>query len=201
MIYPSADKLEAWGSKFALVTLAAKRAKQLKSGSPARIETNSRNTLTIALEEIAAGKVITTVAETDTVPVVTLESEAAQLLAFPTEAIEDDEDTESIALPDVDEGKLAIDDEEELEDDVLDEEDELPLDAGLDIDVEPEADSTTEIIEELTEDDVQPKKRGRRKASVKEDIPDLDADVDVDLDIDIDIDEIEDIDEDTSMEK
>jgi len=58
MIYPSADKIEAQvKSKYALVILAAKRAKQVKEGNRLRIETDSQNPLTVALEEIAAGMV------------------------------------------------------------------------------------------------------------------------------------------------
>ena len=58
MIYPSADTIEEMvGSRYSLVVLAAKRAKQIKEGSPVLIETASTNPLTIALEEIAAGKV------------------------------------------------------------------------------------------------------------------------------------------------
>jgi len=58
LIYPSADTIEdRVGSRYSLVVLAAKRAKQIKEGSPVLIETASTNPLTIALEEIAAGKV------------------------------------------------------------------------------------------------------------------------------------------------
>ncbi|MBC8104228.1 MAG: DNA-directed RNA polymerase subunit omega [Cytophagales bacterium] len=58
MIYPSADKIDKnIESKYALVILAAKRAKQIKEGSRARIHTSSVNPLTIALEEIAAGEI------------------------------------------------------------------------------------------------------------------------------------------------
>ena len=58
MIYPSADKIDQQvESKYALVILAAKRAKQLKEGGRPRIVTESRNPLTVALEEIAAGQV------------------------------------------------------------------------------------------------------------------------------------------------
>jgi DNA-directed RNA polymerase omega subunit len=58
MIYPSGDKLEALvESRYSLVVLAAKRAKQLRDGAPKLIETTSTNPLTVALEEIAAGKV------------------------------------------------------------------------------------------------------------------------------------------------
>ena len=58
MIYPSADKIdENVESKYALVILAAKRAKQLREGSRKRIVTDSTNPLTIALEEIAEGQI------------------------------------------------------------------------------------------------------------------------------------------------
>lgn len=58
MIYPSPDKIDKQvESKYALVILAAKRAKQLKEGSRPRLATDSTNPLTIALEEIADGKV------------------------------------------------------------------------------------------------------------------------------------------------
>lgn len=58
MIYPSADKIdENIESKYALVILAAKRAKQIKEGARSRINTASLNPLTIALEEIAAGEI------------------------------------------------------------------------------------------------------------------------------------------------
>lgn len=58
MIYPSPDKIDKQvDSKYALVILAAKRAKQLKEGSRPRVPTDSTNPLTIALEEIAEGKV------------------------------------------------------------------------------------------------------------------------------------------------
>lgn len=58
MIYPSADKIdEAIDSKYALVVLASKRAKQLKEGARPVINTATTNPLTIALEEIAAGQI------------------------------------------------------------------------------------------------------------------------------------------------
>jgi DNA-directed RNA polymerase subunit omega len=58
MIYPSADKIEKQvDSRYALVILAAKRAKQIKEGSRSLIKTDSTNPLTIALEEIAEGEV------------------------------------------------------------------------------------------------------------------------------------------------
>ena len=79
------DKLENWGSKFALVTLAAKRAKQLKGGARPLVDTDSRNPLTIALEEIAAGKVTCVVSDADIVISAHVEPEVAELLAIPVE--------------------------------------------------------------------------------------------------------------------
>ena len=69
MIYPSADTIEdKVKSRYSLVVLSAKRAKQIKEGAPVLIETTSTNPLTIALEEIAAGKVTATEVDMDIVP-------------------------------------------------------------------------------------------------------------------------------------
>lgn len=58
MIYPSADRIdEEVDSKYALVVLAAKRARQIKEGARPLVETSSANALTVALEEIAGGKI------------------------------------------------------------------------------------------------------------------------------------------------
>ena len=58
MIYPEGDVLkERVRNRYSLVVLASKRAKQIKEGAPVLIDTSSTNHLTIALEEIAAGKV------------------------------------------------------------------------------------------------------------------------------------------------
>lgn len=55
---PSPDKLnnEEYG-KYALSNLAAKRAKQIKEGAPPLVAVDSMHPLTIALAEIAAGKI------------------------------------------------------------------------------------------------------------------------------------------------
>jgi DNA-directed RNA polymerase subunit omega len=58
VIYPSADKLDAMDSKYALVIVAAKRAKQVKDGARRFVPSRSTNTLTIALEEIAEGQIV-----------------------------------------------------------------------------------------------------------------------------------------------
>ena len=57
-IYPSPDKLDEQESKFALVILAAKRARQVKDGARRLTDSKSTNPLTVGLEEIAAGAII-----------------------------------------------------------------------------------------------------------------------------------------------
>ena len=109
MIYPSADKLENWGSKYSLVVLAAKRAKQLKNGAPVMIETDSVNPLTVALEEIAAGKILCRTPETDEVPAAAQEPEVAQLLAIPEGQAEEAEET--AAAGEASEEKAAVETE------------------------------------------------------------------------------------------
>ena len=69
MIYPSADTIEdRVKSRYSLVVLSAKRAKQIKEGAPILIDTDSTNPLTIALEEIAAGKVTAIEVDGEIVP-------------------------------------------------------------------------------------------------------------------------------------
>lgn len=80
MIYPSADTIEQRvGSRYTLVVLTAKRAKQIKEGAPILIETTSTNPITIALEEIAAGMVTAQAAELVVKPVVDDEVEAVEV--------------------------------------------------------------------------------------------------------------------------
>lgn len=57
-IYPSPDKLDTFESKYALVILAAKRARQIKDGAARFVQSKSPNPLTIALEEIAEGFIL-----------------------------------------------------------------------------------------------------------------------------------------------
>jgi DNA-directed RNA polymerase subunit omega len=58
MIYPSPDKLDRAGSKYALVIVAAKRARQIKDGAPKLVGSTSANPLTVALEELAEGAIV-----------------------------------------------------------------------------------------------------------------------------------------------
>ena len=58
LIYPALDDLlEQVDSKYTLVTTSAKRARQIREGSRPQVKTNSFKEVTIALEEIAEGKV------------------------------------------------------------------------------------------------------------------------------------------------
>lgn len=175
MILPSADKLENMGSKYGLVVLAAKRAKQIKSGVQPLINTDSKNPLTIALEEIAAGKITCEVPDTDIIATVTEEPEVAQLLAIPEKG---DEEAE-LELGVVEEETTLTLDEEVSKDEELDEleeeedEEEEPDLLGLGEDEEnDEPVAEPDVNEDLALDE-KPKRKRKSKA---------DADVDVDLD-------------------
>ncbi|MBU0609588.1 MAG: DNA-directed RNA polymerase subunit omega [Armatimonadetes bacterium] len=53
--FPIEELVDRVGSRFTVVVAAAKRAKQIKDGAPPLINLPTRNALTIALHEIAAG--------------------------------------------------------------------------------------------------------------------------------------------------
>jgi DNA-directed RNA polymerase subunit omega len=58
MIKPSLEELLAQiGNKYALVIIASKRARQVKEGMLPLVDIDSTNPVTIALEEIATGKI------------------------------------------------------------------------------------------------------------------------------------------------
>lgn len=58
MIYPSLDVLlKKVDSKYTLVILTSKRAREVVSGDPALVASKSNKAVTIALEEIGADKV------------------------------------------------------------------------------------------------------------------------------------------------
>lgn len=199
MIYPFADKLENLGSKYALVVLAAKRAKQVKSGVPPTINTDSRNPLTIALEEIAMGKITCEVADNDNIIAANIEPEVAQLLAIP-ERLEEDYEAEAGSEALQEEPPLKIEDDkyadderlEEWEDD-SDEDEVLPLDEHLEkgIVIHNE-DDDEDVVETIIEEEPKPKTRGRRKAKPEPDLDVVDIDIDPDAEIDVDPDEVED---------
>ena len=185
MIYPSADVLDNWGSKYSLVVLAARRAKQIKSGAPPLIDTHSRNPLTIALEEIAAGKVLCQVADHDILPKTSQEVEVAQLLAIPTLSVDDEATAEAIAAFS-DETELIAEDEDELEDEeeeedllhksfdeddeheVEDEEEEETFVEGIDAEAKEETIEKPSIADEAP---AKPKRGRKKKADPDEVVP------------------------------
>lgn len=183
MIYPSADKLENWGSKYSLVVLAAKRAKQLKSGAPPLIETTSRNPLTIALEEIAAGVILCQVADHDILPKTSQEVEVAQLLAIPTLALEEEEgeaadnETASVFSDDeIDEDEVEVGVDGVLEEDdsahepvFVEEEEEEEEHFGEDADADEEPAET--VVSDLLAPEPPKAKRGRKKKVVEDIVP------------------------------
>ncbi|WP_378952117.1 DNA-directed RNA polymerase subunit omega [Pelosinus sp. sgz500959] len=58
MINPSIDTLVTKvDSKYTLVVLAAKRAREIMDGSPSSVDSKSNKQVTIALEEIAQDKI------------------------------------------------------------------------------------------------------------------------------------------------
>lgn len=54
---PSEEEKSVLDSRYALVIAVAKRAKQLREGAPRLVDSKSKNLVTVAMEEIAAGKV------------------------------------------------------------------------------------------------------------------------------------------------
>lgn len=70
MILPKADDLAKFNA-YALVIAAAKRARQLHEQGIERkalVKTDSHNSLTVALEEIAAGRIVPTLKEVQALP-------------------------------------------------------------------------------------------------------------------------------------
>lgn len=59
MLYPSIDNLMSTAdSKYTLVIVAAKRARQLLDGASTKLEPKSHKNVGIALEEIMAGELV-----------------------------------------------------------------------------------------------------------------------------------------------
>lgn len=105
----SQDKLlDLVESRYALVVLAAKRARQIREHSGKLLDTDSTNPLTVALEEITAGKVGFSVPDTDEPVATALEEpellglpevpEAEDILPIPEEESEEEGET---ALPEI----------------------------------------------------------------------------------------------------
>ncbi|HRD30988.1 MAG TPA: DNA-directed RNA polymerase subunit omega [Fimbriimonadaceae bacterium] len=150
LILPDPDTLnQVEYGKFLLANLAAKRAKQIKEGAPPLVRIESNHPLSIALAEIAQGKIKPLLdgeqnAIEETVEIPTLDLSDEDFLLPSLEDDEDDDDGLSL-------GSL-VDDEDELEDDedVL-EVDEVDEDAGLGELIE---DDTPEASDDLSLDDL-----------------------------------------------
>ena len=131
---PSPDILNEYPEgKFVLSNLAAKRAKQLKEGAPPLVQVDSIHPLTIALAEIAAGKIKAIVnrdgvaIEAPDVPTLTLDdtlppelgmllpgiddTEAALISSIENEGDDEGIDEEMISLSDL------VDPEDDADDD------------------------------------------------------------------------------------
>lgn len=86
--------------KFVLSNLAAKRAKQLKEGAPPLVQVDSIHPLTIALAEIAAGKIK---------PILTRGGDAIEAPEIPTLMVDDTLPPElGMLLPGLDESEAAL---------------------------------------------------------------------------------------------
>ncbi len=155
---PSPDILNDYEyGKFVLSNLAAKRAKQLRTGAPPLVRIDSNHPLTIALAEIAAGKIKPILGEArneldDTMPEVVSPEERGVLLPgldeedevlvvdslisddfslddFDSEDHEESEDEEGLVRPASITDLVGDDDEAEHEDveEVVPEDDTIPL--------------------------------------------------------------------------
>jgi DNA-directed RNA polymerase subunit omega len=59
MIYPSLDVLvDKVDSKYTLVVLAAKRAREIMNGEESMVDSKSNKPVTVALEEVAQGRIV-----------------------------------------------------------------------------------------------------------------------------------------------
>lgn len=134
--FPLEEVVAKVGSRFAVVVAAANRAKQIKDGSPPLVEIESNNPLTIALTEIAEGKVIIEAPEheEEDIHVATLDQyfagrdgadddtfsyrRADEVRASSATAAASDDDDDL----DLDDDDLDIDDDLDLEDELEDDE-------------------------------------------------------------------------------
>lgn len=141
--FPIEELVDRCGSRFTVVVAAAKRAKQIKEGAPPLVNLSTRNPLTIALHEIAAGLVEITeepvIEELAPTPAAELAlgelaapeaveallvKDLAEELTVATEELEIDLDDEAgDDLDEVDESDDEDDDEDDDEEETEDEDD------------------------------------------------------------------------------
>lgn len=135
-IFPDPDKLNHMEyGKFVLTNLAARRAKQIRDGAPPLVRIESNHPLSIALAEIAAGKIK---------PVLgSLEQAGTEIDEYA--ALDTTIDTEGLLLPGMEDDDLAV----------------LGLDDDLDLDIEGDEEALLDedpdavsSISDLLEDDL-----------------------------------------------
>lgn len=160
LILPDPDTLnQVEYGKFLLANLAAKRAKQIKEGAPPLVRIESNHPLSIALAEIAQGKIKPLLdgeqnAIEETVEIPTLDLSDEDFLLPSLEDDEDDDDGLSL-------GSLVDDDEELEEDEDALEVDEVDEDAALGDLIE---DDAVEPSDDLSLDDLAEKEEGEEAA-------------------------------------
>ncbi|MGC8783247.1 MAG: DNA-directed RNA polymerase subunit omega [Armatimonadota bacterium] len=149
MILPSPDRLNRF-NKYALVMLAAKRARQLQEQGIARralVKSSSSNPLTIALEEIAAGRLVPSF-NPEPLPEL-MEPEAPEAVLTPEEFEE--------AMAKVVEANLKASDNgheaSEVEPDVVEPEEEANEDLSLSEEEEPSLSEEIDAVLGLDEDE------------------------------------------------
>lgn len=150
-IFPAPDILnEVEYGRFVLTNLAAKRAKQIKEGAPPLVRIDTNHPLSIALEEIAKGKIK---------PILGSDAQAAELDEDYSALDELGLDDVGLLLPGVDDdsdddddlGLLGLDDlgfGDDEDDDDDDSEDAVVVVA------EDDADADTEVVADADDDDV-----------------------------------------------
>ena len=128
--------------KFVLSNLAAKRAKQLKEGAPPLVQVDSIHPLTIALAEIAAGKIK---------PILSREGSAIEMPDAPTLTLDDTLPPElGMLLPAIDDTEAALISTIESEGDDEGVDDELISLSDL---VDPEDDADDDADSSASDDD------------------------------------------------
>jgi len=107
------EKLDFIDSKFRLAILAAKRAKQLVSGSRKKVDSSSENPLTISMEEIRRGKIKIKILDND--ELIQDRDDSSSLLIGEDEDNEDQELEEFLyeSSDDLEEDQEEEDDEED----------------------------------------------------------------------------------------
>lgn len=153
LIFPAPDKLNNLDyGKFVLTNLAAKRAKQLKEGAPPLVRIASSHPLSIALAEIAAGK-IRPILGTEERPAV---ADDSGLFAFAVADVED----EGLLLPALDDDEaLVVDlgDDDEADDFAAEEEEAVEAGSLADLlgeDDEDAVEATSDSADELSLEDL-----------------------------------------------